>query len=62
MDQDRKATGLKALQGKIWDAGYAAGELKGEVYPDVKPAFERWQAAGLRIAIFSSRGISSSLK
>jgi len=40
MDRDRKSTALKALQGRIWEAGYRAGELKGkgEVYSDVRPA------------------------
>ena len=56
MDRDRKSTALKALQGRIWEAGYKTGELKGkgEVYPDVRPALERWHAAGKTIAIFSS--------
>jgi len=59
MDRDRKSTGLKALQGRIWEAGYRTGELrgKGEVYPDVRPAFERWHRAGIRIAIFSSGSV-----
>ncbi len=61
MDRDRKSTGLKALQGRIWEAGYRAGELrgKGEVYPDVRPALERWHAAGKTIAIFSSGSIQA---
>lgn len=57
MDQDRKSTGLKTIQGKIWEAGYASGELVGEVYPDVLPAIRRWRAAGARVAIFSSGSI-----
>ena len=61
MDRDRKSTGLKSLQGKIWEAGYRAGELKGkgEVYADVRPAFVRWHAAGKRIAIFSSGSVQA---
>jgi enolase-phosphatase E1 len=61
MDRDRKSTGLKALQGRIWEAGYRAGELKGkgEVYPDVRPALARWQKAGKRIAIFSSGSVQA---
>ena len=35
MDRDRKSGPLKALQGRIWEQGYATGALKGEVYPDV---------------------------
>src|SRR6266480_1295750 len=61
MDRDRKSTGLKSLQGRIWDAGYRGGELKGkaEVYPDVRPAFERWRKAGKQIAIFSSGSVQA---
>jgi len=54
MDRDRKSTGLKSLQGKIWKGGYAAGTLKSEVFADVPAAFERWRRASLSINIFSS--------
>jgi enolase-phosphatase E1 len=59
MDQDRKSTGLKSLQGKIWEEGYRSGELKGEVYPDVLPALERWGKQGIDIAIFSSGSVQA---
>lgn len=54
IDNDRKSTALKTIQGQIWRAGYESGELKGEVFADVLPAFERWKKAGKTIAIFSS--------
>lgn len=54
IDRDRKSTGLKSLQGKIWREGYEAGTLKSQVFSDVRPAFERWRKAGLQISIFSS--------
>ena len=57
MDQDRKLTALKSLQGKIWAEGYSAGRLRGQVYDDVPPAFARWTAAGRRVAIFSSGSV-----
>jgi enolase-phosphatase E1 len=57
MDRDRKSGPLKALQGRIWEYGYASGELRGEVYADVPGAFARWTAAGLRVAIFSSGSV-----
>jgi enolase-phosphatase E1 len=57
MDQDRKSTGLKSLQGKIWEQGYRSGELKSHLYPDVLPAFERWRRHGKAIAIFSSGSV-----
>jgi enolase-phosphatase E1 len=57
MDLDRKSTALKALQGKIWEAGYASGRLRGEVYPDVPPAFARWRKQGKQIYIYSSGSV-----
>jgi enolase-phosphatase E1 len=61
MDRDRKSTALKSLQGKIWEAGYRAGELRGraQVYPDVAPALARWQEQGRDIAIFSSGSVQA---
>lgn len=57
IDRDRKSTGLKSLQGKIWREGYVNGTLKSQVYDDVRPAFERWHEAGLKISIFSSGSV-----
>jgi enolase-phosphatase E1 len=57
MDQDRKSTALKTLQGKIWQEGYRRGELHGEVFPDVPPALQRWNEAGLDVRIYSSGSI-----
>ena len=54
MDRDEKSSELKRLQGLIWEQGYRAGELHGEVFADVAPAIRRWRAAGLRVAIYSS--------
>ncbi len=57
MDHDRKVTAMKSIQGKIWEAAYRSGELRGQVYPDVAPAFERWRRQGRKIAIFSSGSV-----
>ena len=57
MDQDRKSTALKNLQGKIWQEGYRRGELRGEVYPDVPPALERWNHESIDVRIFSSGSV-----
>lgn len=59
MDGDVKATGLKALQGLIWESGFASGELKAHVYDDVPPALKRWNAAGLDVRIYSSGSIQA---
>jgi enolase-phosphatase E1 len=54
MDRDRKTTPLKAIQGRIWQEGYQAGELFGEVFDDVPPAFARWRRQNKLICIYSS--------
>lgn len=57
MDRDRKSPGLKELQGQIWEAGYQAGVLHGQVFPDVPAAIRRWRALGLAVAIYSSGSV-----
>ncbi|HEX5873194.1 MAG TPA: acireductone synthase [Pyrinomonadaceae bacterium] len=54
---DRKSTGLKSLQGKIWRQGYLDGSLKSQVFDDVAPAMKRWHEAGLNVSIFSSGSV-----
>lgn len=58
MDQDRKSTALKSLQGRIWKAGFEAGELKGTLFEDVPEALTRWSATG-KIAIYSSGSVEA---
>jgi enolase-phosphatase E1 len=57
MDRDRKPPALKDLQGRVWEEGYEAGQLTGEVFADVPPALERWRAAGIPAGIFSSGSV-----
>lgn len=56
---DRKSTGLKSLQGKIWEQGYRDGTLRSQLFADVKPAFERWTREGKRLYIFSSGSVQA---
>ncbi|HYA83400.1 MAG TPA: acireductone synthase [Candidatus Bathyarchaeia archaeon] len=57
MARDSKYTPLKSLQGKIWQEGYALGELHGQVYADVPPAFNRWRLQKREICIYSSGSV-----
>jgi enolase-phosphatase E1 len=57
MDRDRKSTGLKQLQGILWEEGYRSGELRGQVWPDVADAFRAWKERGIRVRIFSSGSV-----
>jgi enolase-phosphatase E1 len=54
IDEDRKATPLKALQGMIWRAGYESGEIRGHVYEDAARRLREWHDRGLGLYIFSS--------
>lgn len=57
MDQDRKSTPLKALQGRIWQTGYQSGELRSQLFADVPRAFARWRDEGRDICIYSSGSV-----
>lgn len=57
--EDRKVTPLKTFQGMVWEQGFKSGAIKGHMYPDVKPALERWAAMGMKLAIFSSGSIAA---
>ena len=54
MKDDRKSPGLKLLQGYIWENGYQAGELRGDVWDDVPEAMRQWRREGCEVAIYSS--------
>jgi len=59
MDADVKATGLKQLQGLIWQDGFKNGELVAHLFPDVAPAIQQWHEAGLDVRIYSSGSIKA---
>ena len=59
IDDDVKDSELKNLQGHIWSEGYAKGELKAHIYPDVLPAFKKWKNEGLKIGIYSSGSVKA---
>jgi len=57
IDQDRKSTPLKSVQGQIWDEGFRSGELIAPVFNDVLAAMERWTESGKTVAIYSSGSV-----
>lgn len=59
LDADRKFTPLKALQGMIWQQGFAAGEFTAHVYADALDALRSWHANGHAIYIYSSGSIAA---
>ena len=59
MDDDVKATGLKQLQGVIWQSGFHSGELVAHIFEDVEPAIRAWNQQGLDVRIYSSGSIAA---
>jgi enolase-phosphatase E1 len=57
IDEDRKHTALKALQGMVWDAGYRNADFTAPLYPDVAPALQAWRDAGHPLAVYSSGSV-----
>jgi enolase-phosphatase E1 len=59
MDEDKKITPLKAVQGLIWREGYAQGELQAHLYPDAVEALEQWRGQGLKLYVYSSGSVEA---
>jgi enolase-phosphatase E1 len=57
IDEDKKITPLKALQGMIWESGFKSGAYKGHVYDDAVKHLRAWHARGLRLYVFSSGSV-----
>lgn len=59
MEGDEKTTGLKRLQGMVWEAGFRSGELRAEVYDDVPPHLEWCRTRNVRVRIYSSGSVAA---
>lgn len=57
IDEDRKITPLKALQGMIWQSGYQSGAFQGHVYDDAAQQLRAWKQRGLRLFVYSSGSV-----
>ena len=57
IDEDRKHTALKALQGMVWADGYRSADFSAHIYPDAAPALRQWHAAGLTLYVYSSGSV-----
>jgi enolase-phosphatase E1 len=57
IDEDRKHTALKALQGLIWSDGYRGADFTAHIYPDAAATLRDWHAAGLPLAVYSSGSV-----
>ncbi len=59
IDEDRKVTPLKALQGMIWEKGYRDGDFQAHLYNDAHQHLQQWFEAGIALYIFSSGSIKA---
>lgn len=57
IDEDRKSTALKALQGMIWREGYESGVYVSHMYPEVADRLRAWHAQGLKLYVYSSGSV-----
>jgi enolase-phosphatase E1 len=59
MDDDRKITPLKTLQGLVWQKGFDSGVLCAPVYEDAVRALRYWHRQGLRLYVYSSGSVAA---
>lgn len=59
IDEDKKITPLKTLQGLIWKAGYEDGSLKGHLYPEVSRVLQLWREQGIALYVYSSGSVAA---
>ncbi|TWI11944.1 acireductone synthase [Aerolutibacter ruishenii] len=57
IDQDRKHTALKALQGMIWADGYRSVDFTAHIYEDAANALQAWKVEGLPLYVYSSGSV-----
>lgn len=57
IDEDRKHTALKALQGMIWQDGYANADFKAHIYPDAAKWLRARHAEGMPLYVYSSGSV-----
>jgi enolase-phosphatase E1 len=57
IEQDRKHTALKALQGMIWEAGFHDADFTAHMYPDAAAALQAWYGEGFKLYVYSSGSV-----
>ena len=59
IEQDRKHTVLKALQGMLWEQGYRQGDFSGHVYEDAVRNLRHWHDNGIGLYVYSSGSVQA---
>lgn len=59
IDEDKKITPLKELQGYIWEEGFKKGELVAPLYRDAYEKIKKWKEKGIPVYIYSSGSVKA---
>jgi len=59
MEQDKKTTQLKTLQGMMWESGYNQGDFQGHIYEDAFLELKRWKDQGFALYVYSSGSVTA---
>ncbi len=59
IDEDKKFTPLKELQGLIWRHGYEQGHYQGHIYEDAYKVLLDWHSAGIKLYVYSSGSVTA---
>lgn len=59
IEEDRKATSLKAMQGHVWRYGYEHGDFTGHMYDDAVDRLRRWSRVGINLYVYSSGSVGA---
>jgi enolase-phosphatase E1 len=59
IDEDKKITPLKSLQGLIWETGYSQGDFTGHLYVDAVENLKKWHSQGLALYVYSSGSVAA---
>ncbi len=57
IDDDKKITPLKTIQGLLWEQGYLNGHFNGHIYEDAVHNLKKWNDNDIRLYVFSSGSI-----
>lgn len=57
IDEDKKVTALKSLQGLLWESGYQQGDFQGHIYDDARQKLEQWHQQGIKLYVYSSGSV-----
>jgi enolase-phosphatase E1 len=59
IEEDRKVTPLKELQGHVWRHGYERGDFTGHIYDDAVDRLRRWSNRGIDLYVYSSGSVAA---